>query len=77
MIVAVPHPDVLWYNLNGMSTQKRCKKSSSDTFSIHVSHKNWIKYGLQILKNKNIFKRHKYPSSNALNIKYLEIFGYH
>ena len=23
-----------------------------------------------MLKNKNLFKRHKYPSPNALNIKY-------
>ena len=29
-----------------------------------------MKYSLQILKNKNLFKRHKYPSPNALNIKY-------
>ena len=28
-----------------------------------------MKYSLQILKNKNLFKRDKYPSPNALNIK--------
>ena len=29
-----------------------------------------MKYSLRILKNKNIFKRLKCPSPNALNIKY-------
>ena len=29
-----------------------------------------MKYSLQISKNKNLFKRHKYPSPNALNIKH-------
>ena len=29
-----------------------------------------MKYSLRILKNKNLFKRLKYPSPNALNIKY-------
>ena len=29
-----------------------------------------MKYNLQILKNKNLFKRVKHPSPNALNIKY-------
>ena len=29
-----------------------------------------MKYNQQILKNKNLFKRSKYPSPNALNIKY-------
>ena len=28
-----------------------------------------MKYSLQILKNRNLFKRHKYPSPNAWNIK--------
>ena len=29
-----------------------------------------MKYSLQILKNKNLFKRLKYPFPNALDIKY-------
>ena len=29
-----------------------------------------MKYSLRILKNKNLFKRHKYPSPEAFNIKY-------
>ena len=29
-----------------------------------------MKYSLQILKNKNLFKRYKYPSPYSLNIKY-------
>ena len=29
-----------------------------------------MNYSLPILKNKNLFKRHKYCSPNALNIKY-------
>ena len=29
-----------------------------------------MKYSIQIYKNKNLFKRHKYPSPNALNIKH-------
>ena len=29
-----------------------------------------MKYNLRILKNKNLFKRHKCSSINALNIKY-------
>ena len=43
-----------------------------------------MKYSLRILKNKNLFKRLKYPSPNAMNIKYfgtqlqlLGIFRYH
>ena len=35
-----------------------------------------MKYSLQILKNKNLFKRHKYPSPNALSIKYFSTFSY-
>ena len=29
-----------------------------------------MKHSVQILKDKNIFSRHKYPSLNALKIKY-------
>ena len=29
-----------------------------------------MKYSLQILKNKNLFKRHKYSLPNALNINW-------
>ena len=35
-----------------------------------------MKYSLQILKNKNLFKRHKYPFTNALNIKYFGNLSY-
>ena len=31
-----------------------------------------MKYSLLIFKNKNLFKRQKYPSPNTLNIKYFE-----
>ena len=44
-----------------------------------------MKFSLQILKNKNLFKRLKYSLSNALSIKYFWTFynyweflaGYH
>ena len=36
---AVPHP-VFWYRLNGMGTQKMSPRSSCNTFSIAISHKN-------------------------------------
>ena len=43
-----------------------------------------MKYSLRILKKKNLFKRLKYPSPNAMNIKYFDtqlqllgIFRYH
>ena len=35
-----------------------------------------MKYSLRILKNKNLFKRHKYPSPNASNIKYFWTLSY-
>ena len=35
-----------------------------------------MKYSLQILKNKNLFKRHKNPSPNALKIKYFWTLSY-
>ena len=35
-----------------------------------------MKYSLRKLKNKNLFKRHKYPSPNALNIKYFWTLSY-
>ena len=35
-----------------------------------------MKHSLQILKNKNIFNRHKYPFPNALNIKYFWTLSY-
>ena len=52
---------------------KKCtQKSSCNTFFIYISHKNWMKCSLQILKNKNRLKRHKYPSPNVLKSN---IFG--
>ena len=50
------------------------QKSPCNTFCIC---KNWMKLSLQILKNKNLFKRHKYPSPNALNIKYFWTLSYY
>ena len=35
-----------------------------------------MKYNPQILKNKKLFKRLKYPSTNALNIKYFWTLSY-
>ena len=35
-----------------------------------------MKYSLRKLKNKNLFKRHKYPSPDALNIKYFGTLSY-
>ena len=35
-----------------------------------------MKYSLQILKNENLFKRHTYPSQNALNIKQFQKLSY-
>ena len=35
-----------------------------------------MKYSLQILKNKNLFKRLKYSLPNALNIKYFWTLNY-
>ena len=35
-----------------------------------------MKYSFGILKNKNLFKRHKYPSSNALIIRYFWTLSY-
>ena len=35
-----------------------------------------MKYSLRIIKNKNLFKRHKYPSLNALSIKYFQTLSY-
>ena len=71
-ILALLCPDVFWYHLNSMGTQT----SLHNTFSIYISHKNWMKYSVWILKNKNIFKRHKHPSPNALNTKYFWILSY-
>ena len=35
-----------------------------------------MKYSLQILKNKNLFNRHKNPSQNAMNIIYFWTLSY-
>ena len=44
-------------------------------YIFHVKTK-WNIYSLRILKSKNLFKRHEYPSPNALNIKYFWTFNY-
>ena len=33
------HPDVFWYRLNGVGTQKNVPKKVFDTFSIYISYK--------------------------------------
>ena len=48
------------------------QKGSCNTFSIYIWRKNYVKYSLWILKNKNLFKRHKY----TLNIKYSRALSY-
>ena len=73
---AIPHPDVFWYRLNSMGAQKNAPKKFLVTFSIYISCKNYVKYSWQILKIINLFKRHKYPSPNALNIKYFWKLSY-
>ena len=50
--------------------KKMHPKSSCNFFSIYVSCLNYMKYSIRIVKNKNLFKRHKYPSPNAFSIKY-------
>ena len=56
---------------------KKCAQNSSwNTFSTYNSCKNYMKHCLQILKNESLFKRHKYPSSNSLNIKYFWTLSY-
>ena len=64
--LTVLYPDVVWYCLNGMGPQK-CAENRSCNTSIYILHKNQMKYSLQILINKNLLKRHKHPSPNALN----------
>ena len=67
---AVPHPDVFWYRLNGMGTQKKMRPKSYFNFFPYIFHvKAKKKYSLWILKNKKPFKRHKYHFANALNVK--------
>ena len=56
--------------------KKGAQISSFNTFSIYISCRNWMKYSLQILKNKNIFKRHKYPFPNVWDIKYFWTLSY-
>ena len=57
---------------------KKCaQKSSCNTYlSIYISHKNYMKCSLQILKNKNLSERHKRPSPNVLNIIYFWTFAH-
>ena len=71
--LSVSHPDAFWYHLSGIGAQKNAPKKVlvwKKNFSIHNSRKTWMKYNLQILKNKKLFKRLKYPSTNALKITY-------
>ena len=39
-LLGVPHPDVIWYGLNGMGTQKMGPNSSCNTFSLYISPKS-------------------------------------
>ena len=68
----VLHPDVFWYRFYGMGAQK----SSCNTFSIYISCKNLMKYSLGILKNKNLFMRHKYPSPKTFLDTQLQPSGF-
>ena len=63
----MPHPDVFWYRLNGMGAQKNAPQKVLVTL-FHIKRKWNIIY--KYLKNKSLFKRLKYASPNALNIKY-------
>ena len=38
--IAVPHLDVFWYHLKVWAPKKCAQKSSCNTFSIYISHKN-------------------------------------
>ena len=51
---AVSHPDVFWCRLNAAvwAPKKGAQKSSYNTFSIYISHKNWMKYSYEYLKTK-------------------------
>ena len=64
-MLAVWHPDVFCYNLNGVGTQKNVPKKVIVTLfsTFHIKTKSNIVY-----KYQNLFKRHKYPFPNALNI---------
>ena len=56
---------------------KKCpQKDSCNTFSIYISLKTKWNIVYKYLKTKNIFKRPKYPSPNALNTKYFRTLGY-
>ena len=45
-------------------------------YILHVKTKRNIVYSPRILKTKYLFKRHKYLSANALNIKYIWTLSY-
>ena len=52
---------------------KKCDQKVLVTFFLYIFHvKTKLNIVYEYLKTilKNIFKRHKYPSANALNIKY-------
>ena len=77
-LYAVPHPDVFWYHLNGMGVQKNTPKKVLVTLFLYIFHVK-TKFniaGLRKLKNKNLFKRHKYSSPNVLNIRYFGALSY-
>ena len=48
--ISMPHQDIFWYHLNGMSAQKKCPKVSCNVFSIYISRKWNIVY--EYLKTK-------------------------
>ena len=72
----MPHPDVFWYHLNSMGTQKNVPKKVLVTFFPYIFHiKTRWNIVYKCLKTF-LFKRHKYPSPNALNIKYFWTLSY-
>ena len=50
---------------------KKCAQKVLVTLLPYLFHIKTKWHSLQILKNRNLFNRHKYPSPNALNIKFL------
>ena len=72
----VPHRDVFWYFLNGMGAQKNAPKKFLVTLFPYIFHgKTKLNIVYEYLKTK-IFSKDKYPSPNALNIKYFWTLRY-
>ena len=48
---------------------KKCSQKALVTFLLFIFHIKLNEYSLRIVKNENLFKRHKYTSPHALTIK--------